>query len=132
MPLCSIEITILLPLILGTTGGATVVPMKEERARDAGIHNYTIEQKLHLEVFDPYFEKINNLISFCNIGTTTICADITGFKDKNGYTCAQYKEIEACKDLTPAEEQKLKDMENDLGMSALDACCVCGGGYEGM
>ena len=59
-----------------------------------------------------------------------ICTDLPNYKDKFGTTCEKTKEWENCKDGKPGKisEAQLRNEANSGGVSALDACCVCGRG----
>ena len=62
-----------------------------------------------------------------------MCTDYKNFEDKWGYTCWDMIWFKHCKNQrtgnrTP-EVLKLDTNKDDI--SALDACCACGGGEEG-
>ena len=57
------------------------------------------------------------------------CTDFANYKDKYGTTCEEYTNG-ACRNGKPGdvEEEQLREAANSVGVSPLDACCVCGGG----
>ena len=117
--------------------GDTVRKLCQKSCGLCGIWKIVIYISIHLLIYRSLLQESKYLISFWNIGTTTTCADDAGFKDSYNVTCAQYKEWEYCKDGKPDiysgnSLESLKKMSNDQGVSAVDACCVCGGGQEGM
>ena len=63
----------------------------------------------------------------------THCTDNPKFKDKYGTTCVQTRDYGNCKDGKPGKVPAwaLRKDANRDGVSALDACCVCGGGNKG-
>ena len=62
------------------------------------------------------------------------CTDFPKFKDKYGTTCTEAGKFGNCKDGGPGKysAETLKNDANNQGVSVLDACCVCGGGIEGI
>ena len=59
------------------------------------------------------------------------CVDVPNFKDKETLTCDNLKEWGSCKDGGPGEDDETTIKSKAVnGVSALDACCVCGGGLK--
>ena len=58
-----------------------------------------------------------------------LCTDVPNYKDQYGTTCEEYTNG-ACRNGKPGdvEEEQLQEAANSIGISPLDACCVCGGG----
>ena len=69
----------------------------------------------------------------CYVLGDNSCTDHPNFKDKYGTTCEKTRNYGNCKDGNPAKvsKQRLMNDANIDGVSALDACCVCGGGKKG-
>ena len=62
------------------------------------------------------------------------CVDFVDFTDKDGYGCSDYSDLCVPRGLRGDVGQPIHDrvnyerFSNVHGHSALDACCVCGGG----
>ena len=79
------------------------------------------------------FQKLYSPFEHTKTVDTTKCVDIPGFTDKYGTTCTNTAEKGNCRDGKPGKinADNLKKDANSQGVSALDACCVCGGGLKG-